>query len=183
MSSSLSYSSSSQRRYSNRLSSPLTRPSALSQDQGPLGPQIPQAAAAAAPPRPAPPPSRPFNSRCRRRRRRRIFCVLSVAVCRATPAARSPPSLPSRPSGGRLGCPDPENTLLILARGRRGRRTGRKAAAPRTDTVSLPPSLSLFSCAFVRSLFPLPLRRGEHNSNRRQLQSGRATENSVTTIA
>ena len=173
MSSSLSYSSSSQRGYSNRLSSPLTRPSALSQDQGPLGPQIPQA---------APPPSRPFNSRCRRRRRR-IFCVLSVAVCRATPAARSPPSLPSRPSGGRLGCPDPENTLLILARGRRGRRTGRKAAAPRTDTVSLPPSLSLFSCAFVRSLFPLPLRRGEHNSNRRQLQSGRATENSVTTIA
>ena len=155
MSSSLSYSSSSQRRYSNRLSSPLTRPSALSQDQGPLGPQIPQA---------APPPSRPFNSRCRRRRRR-IFCVLSVAVCRATPAARSPPSLPSRPSGGRLGCPDPENTLLILARGRRGRRTGRKAAAPRTDTVSLPPSLSLL--LRVRSFsLPSPIKK-----RRTQLES------------
>ena len=108
--------------------------------------------------------------------RRGNICEMGIAR-----RPRPLPSLPSRPTGGRLGCPDPENTLLILARGRRGRRTGRKAAAPRTDTVSLP--LSLFSCAFVRSLFPLPLRRGEHNSNRRQLQSGRATENSVTTIA
>ena len=179
MSSSLSYSPSSQRRYSNRLSSPpLTRPSALSQDQGPLGPQIPRAAAAAAPPRPAPPPSRPFNSRCRRRRRR-IFCVLSVAVCRATPAARSPPFLPGRRAAAWavLTLKILSSSLLAVAAagGRRERRQRRGR------TLSL--SLSLFSCAFVRSLFPLPLRRGEHNSNRRQLQSGRATENSVTTIA
>ena len=180
MSSSLSYSPSSQRRYSNRLSSPpLTRPSALSQDQGPLGPQIPRAAAAAAPPRPAPPPSRPFNSRCRRRRR--IFCVLSVAVCRATPAARSPPFLPGRRAAAWavLTLKILSSSLLAVAaaagRGERRQRRGR--------TLSLSLSLSLFSCAFVRSLFPLPLRRGEHNSNRRQLQSGRATENSVTTIA
>ena len=98
------------------------------------------------------PPSCPFNSR--RRRRRRIFCVLSVAVCRATPhpsPLRPALSLPLPPSlflGDRAAA-WAVLTLKILSS------SSPAAAAASGRGERRPLSLSLSSCAFVRSFSPL----------------------------